>query len=94
MRVVFTGDFHASLDNLDRCQVVVDQILSLKPDFVVHLGDIIGSANGPATLVDQRVTNFLITSVKRIREHCRGFFFVKGNHDSVTIHDGSPSCAP
>jgi hypothetical protein len=95
MQILFTGDWQTSVANLDRCGIVVNQIIGIlqkekPPRYVVHLGDIKDAFNP----VDIRVTNFLIRSIARIKEECEGFFFVRGNHDSITTQDGAPSCSP
>jgi len=95
MRILFTGDWQCSVANLDRCRIVVNQIIEIlnekgSPSYVVHLGDV-KSAFNP---VDQRVTNFLIESISRIKANCEGFFFLRGNHDNITTQDGVPSCSP
>src|SRR5205085_4845868 len=97
MRILFTGDFQAAVSNLDRCASVVDQIESLlkinaknESQYFVFLGDAKEAFNS----IDQRVTNFLVESFQRIQRHCEGFYFIRGNHDSITVFDGSPSCVP
>jgi DNA repair exonuclease SbcCD nuclease subunit/tetratricopeptide (TPR) repeat protein len=97
MTIIFTGDWQTEVSNLDRCGIIVDQIvdtLHMKrkygPTYFVHLGDIKEATNP----VDQRVTNFLIGAITRIRKECDGFYFVRGNHDSIQTQDGVPSCAP
>lgn len=92
MTILFTSDWHCSVINLDRCQRLVDQILSLsnKDTYIVLCGDIKHHLNP----VDVRVINFLVHSITEIREHSAGFLFVRGNHDSITTQDGVPSCVP
>ena len=95
MRILFTGDWQARVDNLDRCRLVVDQIIGLvkrfkEPCAVVHLGDIKDAMNP----VDQRVTNFILESSQHIVREAFCFAFVRGNHDSITTQDGVPSCVP
>lgn len=96
MRIVFSGDWQASINNLDRCELIVQQICELlrerqaEASYFVHLGDVKDAFNP----VDVRVTNFLIRAFDAIRTASRGFYFVRGNHDSITTQDGVPSCAP
>ena len=96
MKIIFTGDFQARLDNLDRCRLVVDQITkklktwSAERCAVVFLGDIKDTQNA---LVDQRVTNFLIEAIQQISNEA-DFYFIRGNHDGIGILDGTPSCIP
>lgn len=97
MKMLFTADWHCCLKNLDRCEIVADQVVSILKahprTYFFHLGDIMGD-RGPANPVDQRITNFLIRTFGRIQEVCPGFFFCRGNHDPIAVQDGSPSCAP
>ena len=96
MRIIFFGDIQARVDNLDRCRMVVDQIVTKLKSWkgerkaVVFLGDAKDTQNA---LVDQRVTNFLIEMTQRISAEA-DFYFVRGNHDSIGVHDGTPSCIP
>jgi len=95
IRLVFSGDWQASLTNLDRCQQSVDQVCQLltqHPDasYFIHLGDVKEHRNP----WDVRVTNFIISAFTQINESCKGFFFVRGNHDNITTQDDSPSCIP
>lgn len=95
MTILWTGDWQTSVPNLDRCQAVVEQLeeelrRAKPPRFLVHLGDIKEATNP----VDQRVSNFIIQAVQRLKSAGNGFYFVRGNHDSITTQDGVPSCAP
>jgi len=93
VKILFTGDWQLSVNNLDRGQLIVDQILEIfeswpkEKKYFVHLGDIKELLNP----VDQRVTNFIIDSWDRIQKVCSGTFFVRGNHDPITTQDGVPS---
>jgi DNA repair exonuclease SbcCD nuclease subunit len=91
-RLLITADWQASVDNLHRCQQIVDQIMEvLNPQTgFLHLGDIKDSPNP----VDQRVTNFLIKAFTEIRKRAAFTLYVRGNHDSIHVQDGCPSCAP
>jgi len=93
LRLLVTADWQASLKNLDRCEVVVDQILSILSKYpgtyVLHLGDIKDSPRP-----EQHVTNFLVHAVARIHQSSKGFLFVRGNHDNAAQADGSPSFSP
>jgi DNA repair exonuclease SbcCD nuclease subunit len=55
----------------------------------VMLGDIKHVMNP----VDVRVTNFMIEAITLISAEA-DFYFVRGNHDSITTQDGVPSCVP
>lgn len=95
MNILFSGDWHCSLSDLDRCQIVVNQVIEIlvrqkPPRYFVHLGDIKTQFNP----VDQRVSNFIVKSLLRIRENCEGMYFVRGNHDSIATQDDVPSCVP
>lgn len=97
MRIITSGDWQCSLQNLDRCEILVKQVVNLLKEsrknhntFFVHLGDVKETMNP----VDQRVTNFLIRSFEEIKQNCTAFYYVKGNHDAITTQDGVPSCVP
>lgn len=91
--ILFTADWQCSATNLDRCQLVLDQLLAyldasrVSEKAVVHAGDFKDQHNP----VDQRVTNFIIRAVQQIKQRAR-FYFVRGNHDSIAARDGVPSC--
>ena len=91
MRIVISGDWQAALGNLDRLGMVVDQVVDevkkQPKTFFIHLGDTKESFNP----VDVRVYNFLQDAFTRIRKSCAGFYYVRGNHDSINTQDGSPS---
>jgi DNA repair exonuclease SbcCD nuclease subunit len=94
MRLIISGDWQCSITNLDRLSLVVDQIVNelektsrITKTFFVHLGDMPEVRNP----VDVRVLNFIIESTTRIRKACSGFYYVRGNHDSITVQDNSPS---
>lgn len=94
MKLVFTGDWQCSLGNLDKCEVVLEQVLSeidkaRDTCAVIHLGDIKDAFNP----VDQRVTNFIVRAAAEITAKAP-LFFVKGNHDAISTQDGVPSCVP
>ena len=92
MRVMFTADWQAELRNLDRCRMVLDQILDIikkqKVNCAVHCGDLKEHLNP----VDVRVSNYLVEAAQKIQNATADnrFVVVRGNHDSVTIQDGSP----
>ncbi len=93
MKILATGDWQVSLGNLDRCEVVLSQVLSIlrkAPTHFVFLGDIKDAFNP----VDQRVTNFIIDAFRSIRAEAKSFSFVRGNHDNINTSDDSPSCTP
>ncbi len=95
MLIVCSGDFQAAVSNLDRCSIIAEQIIDILKStkdqkFFIHTGDSKEHTNP----VDQRVTNFIIESFTRIKEHCTKVFFVRGNHDSIAHQDGVPSIAP
>jgi DNA repair exonuclease SbcCD ATPase subunit/DNA repair exonuclease SbcCD nuclease subunit len=95
MRIIFSSDWQCSVQNLPQCQQAVDQICRLLqqgdgPKYFVHAGDIKETTNP----VDQRVTNFIIESFRKIRSNCDGIAFVAGNHDFINTQDDVPSCAP
>ena len=97
MKLLITGDWQASIQNLDRCLILKNQIVQLlkscsKVDntFFIHLGDV-KEAHNP---VDVRVTNFIVEAFQEIRRSCNGILFVKGNHDMISAHDGVTSCIP
>lgn len=79
------------MSNLSRLELVVDQIIGeVKKDpktFFVHLGDIYHARNP----VDVRVINFVRESLTRIKKSCSGFYYVRGNHEPISMQDGSPS---
>jgi DNA repair exonuclease SbcCD nuclease subunit len=93
VRLIITGDWQACVTNLDRLRRHVDQVVKIletsndPSTFFVHLGD----AKEHFNPLDVRVTNFLIESFTRIKKTCRGFWFIRGNHDSITTQDGTPS---
>jgi DNA repair exonuclease SbcCD ATPase subunit/DNA repair exonuclease SbcCD nuclease subunit len=89
VRILFSGDWQLQVSNLDRAQTVVDLICkTLTPkDYFVHLGDIKEDTNP----VDQRVTNFIVRAWEQICSSCAGTYYVRGNHDSITTQDGTPS---
>jgi len=95
MKIIFTGDFQARVDNLDRCQQVVNQIVRLLRSWkneeraVVFLGDIKDAFNP----CDIRVTNFILGMAQQITAEAP-LYFIRGNHDSITTQDGVPSCVP
>jgi DNA repair exonuclease SbcCD nuclease subunit len=93
MKLFFTGDWQCSVSNLDRCELYLQHLEKLVTEasksesvFVVHLGDIKETLNP----VDQRVTNFIVDAVKRLKK----VLYVRGNHDYITTQDGVASCAP
>lgn len=95
MKIIFTGDWQASLHNLDRCEIIVQQILTILKNtsdvkFVIHCGDVKENFNP----IDQRVTNFITSAIQRISQACYQFIYIRGNHDSITTQDGVPSCLP
>jgi DNA repair exonuclease SbcCD nuclease subunit len=94
MKILFTGDWQASLKNLDRCRLVKEQVIRLlrkyKPCIFVHCGDVKDAFNP----VDVRVTNFLIEAFTEIKQAAASVLYIRGNHDSITTADGSPSCVP
>lgn len=97
MKILVTGDWQCSITNLDRCLILKDQIVGLlkasskiENTFFLHLGDV-KEAHNP---VDVRVTNFIVEAFQEIRQNCTGIFFVKGNHDMISAHDGTTSCIP
>lgn len=96
MLIVWTGDWQCSLQNLDRCQIIVNQLVEILRSssetykYVIHLGDIKENFNP----IDQRVTNFTTNAIQKLKEHCGNVFFVRGNHDSITTQDGVPSIIP
>lgn len=94
MRLVCSGDWQCSLTNLDRCRIFVAQLVRvLKEDeqtFFLHLGDIKEHWNP----IDVRVTNYIIEALTEIRQSCRGFYYIRGNHDSITTQDGVPNIVP
>lgn len=97
MTLYHSGDWQCDLNNLDRCQIFVDQLVeelekSNRTDstFFVHGGDIKERFNP----MDIRVMNFLIESFRRIKKACSGYYFVEGNHDPITTQDGVQSCTP
>ncbi len=97
MRLLVTGDWQASISNLDRCEILKDQIIRIlkacpkdENVFFLHLGDV-KEAHNP---VDVRVTNFIVTTFQEIRSLTTNVFFVKGNHDMISAYDGVTSCIP
>lgn len=92
MKILVTADWQACLGNLDRLEVAVRQILTHLDGgtHLLHLGDVKEHFNP----VDQRVTNFLVDAFTRIRKKAAGVHVVRGNHDSITTADDSPSCMP
>jgi DNA repair exonuclease SbcCD nuclease subunit len=97
MKIVCSSDWQAQLNNLDRLEILVDHLVELLAEsnkytktFFIHLGDVKEQFNP----LDIRVMNFIITSFERIRKVCTAFYFVRGNHDSITTQDFVPSCAP
>lgn len=96
MTFIITGDWQCSIQNLDRCLIMKNQILKLlkackkEKTYFLHLGDIKESHNP----VDVRVTNFIVESFQEIKELCTEVFFVKGNHDMISAQDGVTSCIP
>ncbi len=98
MTILFSGDWHLCMRNLESVRTTVAQVVKIlrkakRPAYFVHLGDILGD-RGPANPVDQRVVNYLIQSVGEIKEECDGFLFVRGNHDMIATPDDVPSCVP
>ncbi len=91
--ILFTADWQCCLSNLDRCEVMLKDLLRLidkyKPAAVVHLGDLKEAFNP----VDQRVTNFLVRATKAIVAKTK-FAVLLGNHDRTNTGDTSPSCLP
>lgn len=91
MKIIVSGDWQAQLSNLDRLELVVEQIIGeVKKDpksFFVHLGDMYQVRNP----VDVRVVNFMHSSLTRIRKACSGYYYVRGNHEPIHMADGSPS---
>lgn len=96
MKVIITGDWQASITNLDRCLILKDQIIKIlkstpnEKRVFLHLGDIKESHNP----VDVRVTNFIVESFEEIRQYCSDVLFVKGNHDMISAQDNVPSIIP
>ena len=93
MKIFFTGDWQCSVSNLDRCELYLQHLekeiaatSGTGQVFVVHLGDIKETLNP----VDQRVTNFIVNAVKRLKK----VLYVRGNHDYITTQDGVASCVP
>jgi len=94
MKILLTSDWHASPQNLDLCHLVVENVISVLQNdrdigMVIHLGDI----KQPWNPVDQRITNFLVESVKAIVRKVP-FVLLLGNHDRMGVDDDLPSCQP
>lgn len=96
MLLVATGDWQASVHNLERLQIITKHIIRILDaskhthKYLLHLGDSKDAFNP----VDVRVTNFLIQSFIQLRKHCLGILYVRGNHDNITTQDNVPSCLP
>ena len=73
MRYVIFSDMHGNVQALER---VCEEIESLRPDFVVSLGDVVGYGADPSGCVD------IVESVADIR--------IAGNHDlaAAPAHHG------
>lgn len=98
MTILFSGDWHLCMRNLEAVKNTVEQVIdvllkSKPPRSFVHLGDLFGD-RGPANPVDQRVVNYTIEAVKRVRDYCDNFMFIRGNHDQIATPDDVPSCVP
>lgn len=93
MRILFTGDWQASVRNLPQVTAIVDQIVGLisshRIDAVVHTGDLKQVFNP----LDVRVTNCLVESVERITA-LAPMYVNLGNHDRTAPSDSSPSFLP
>ena len=91
MRFLVTGDWQCTVENIPKCQIVVDHILELvksrKLDAVIILGDVKHILNP----VDCRVLNFLSDSIKAIKAVCEVFVLL-GNHDRTTTKDDKAAC--
>jgi DNA repair exonuclease SbcCD nuclease subunit len=97
MKLIVSSDWQLSLNNLDRAKLFVDQVIDILKEsskkhncFFLHCGDVKEHWNP----IDQRVTNFILESFKRIKDNCTNIIFIRGNHDSITTQDGVPSCIP
>jgi DNA repair exonuclease SbcCD nuclease subunit len=97
VRLIISSDWQASLTNLSRLRVHVSQLVELlkqsrrtQNTIFVHCGDVKEHFNP----CDVRVTNFIIEAFGRIKEHCSGILYVRGNHDSITTQDDVPSIIP
>lgn len=96
MLIVTTGDWQASVHNIERLRVITRYIVRIldaskhTAKYVLHLGDGKDAFNP----VDCRVANFLIESFIELRRHCTEILYVRGNHDNITTQDNVPSCLP
>jgi len=93
MKILFTGDWQCSVQNLDKCRSVHEHLLEIisknSVDLLVHLGD----AKETMNPVDLRVTNFLSNSFKELSDVCKVFFLI-GNHDRAGMSDQSEDIGP
>lgn len=92
-RLLFSGDWQVSLNNLDRCEVVSNQVQSILKKESTHFV-FLGDAKDAFNPVDQRVTNFLIEHFTKITGLATYSYFIRGNHDNISVADDSPSCLP
>ncbi len=96
MTILFSGDWHLCMRNLEAVRTTVAQVVKIlrkakRPAYFFHLGDLVGD-RGPCNPQDVRCTNFLIEAQAQIHESCDGSGFVRGNHDPITTADDAPSC--
>ena len=74
MKVILLSDIHA---NWEALSVISEEIYKLHPDFIIHLGDVVGYGAEPEKCC------------KWVRENCD--ISIIGNHDAVVVNKMDPA---
>lgn len=86
MKVLFTADWQASWNNLDRLDSCVAEILETCESKSISTVAILGDIKHTLNPVDQRVTNRILDIAHRFTEADIRLIALKGNHDQLSTH--------
>lgn len=94
MKLLFTSDWQITWSNIDKCEVVLTDLLRISAresvSAIVHCGDVKHQLNP----VDVRVINFGVKCVRKIKQAGLDIYIDEGNHDKLGMHDTSDNWFP
>lgn len=84
LRLLLTSDWQAEWNNLDQCEIALEELLNagkrFKPDAIICAGDLKEQYNP----VDARAIKFWVRAVRQITSEGFRFIVLQGNHDRIS----------
>jgi predicted ATPase len=86
VKILLTSDWQLSVDNIDLCQKVVDEIIALREQYgfttLVHCGD----WKQQYDPINVRIVNWTLRAISQLKQAGLVVFVDLGNHDRIGMH--------